>query len=185
MPRILVLYGTTDGHTAKIARALGVALGTHAAHVDVMDAAANPGPASYDAVVVAASIHAGKYQRTVERWVRRHAPVLDGKPTAFVSVCLAVLQRDPSVQQELAAIVGRFLTATGWTPTIEKSVAGALLYTQYNWLKRWVMVRIVRKGGGDTDTSRDYEYTDWADLREFADQFGRLVRERQESGRVA
>jgi menaquinone-dependent protoporphyrinogen oxidase len=117
--------------------------------------------------------------------VRRHAPVLDGKPTAFVSVCLAVLQRDPSVQQELAAIVGRFLTATGWTPTIEKSVAGALLYTQYNWLKRGVMVRIVRKGGGDTDTSRDYEYTDWADLREFADQFGRLVRERQESGRVA
>jgi len=29
--------------------------------------------------------------------------------------------------------------------------------------------------GGDTDTSRDYEYTDWKDLREFTDRFARLV----------
>jgi menaquinone-dependent protoporphyrinogen IX oxidase len=28
------------------------------------------------------------------------------------------------------------------------------------------------KAGGDTDTTRDYEYTNWADLQEFADRFG-------------
>jgi menaquinone-dependent protoporphyrinogen oxidase len=38
-----------------------------------------------------------------------------------------------------------------------------------------MMKRIVRKAGGDTDTSRDYEYTDWGDLRAFADEFGKLV----------
>ena len=37
------------------------------------------------------------------------------------------------------------------------------------------MKRIVRKAGGDTDTSRDYEYTNWADLRGFADRFNRIV----------
>ncbi len=33
------------------------------------------------------------------------------------------------------------------------------------------MRRIARKAGGDTDTSKDYEYTDWNDVRGFADRF--------------
>jgi menaquinone-dependent protoporphyrinogen oxidase len=37
------------------------------------------------------------------------------------------------------------------------------------------MKRIVSKGGGDTDTSRDYEYTDWEDLRTFAREFAGYV----------
>ena len=41
-----------------------------------------------------------------------------------------------------------------------KHVAGALLYTRYNIFKRWIMKRIVAKAGGDTDVSRDYDYTD-------------------------
>jgi len=35
------------------------------------------------------------------------------------------------------------------------------------------MRRIARKEGGDTDTSRDYEYTDWNDLRAFGEAFAR------------
>jgi len=34
------------------------------------------------------------------------------------------------------------------------------------------MKHIVAKAGGDTDTRRDYEYTDWDDLRRFAADFG-------------
>jgi menaquinone-dependent protoporphyrinogen oxidase len=179
VPRILVLYGTTDGQTARIARALGDTLRSQDGDVDVFDARSTcPSPDGYDAVIVAASVHAGGYQRAVRQWVRAHAHALNGKPSAFVSVCLAVLQREPAVQQELTAIVDRFFAATGWHPTMTKNVAGALLYTRYNWMKRWAMLRIVRKAGGDTDTSRDYEYTDWEDLRMFAEQFGRLVCER-------
>jgi len=33
------------------------------------------------------------------------------------------------------------------------------------------MKRIARKSGGDTDTSRDYEYTDWAAVDDFAQRF--------------
>jgi menaquinone-dependent protoporphyrinogen oxidase len=33
------------------------------------------------------------------------------------------------------------------------------------------MRRISRKEGGDTDTSRDYEYTDWAAVDRFAAEF--------------
>lgn len=177
MSRVLILYGTTDGHTRSVAESLGRALqlGGHA--VDVIEAArANPAAREYSAVIVAASLHAGGYQAAVEQWVREHARDLAARPTAFVSVCLGILQRgDAAVMADLDAMVRRFGEKTGWQPGSVKFVAGALLYTRYNVFKRWIMRRIAAKAGGDTDTSRDYVYTDWADLRRFADEFGRRL----------
>jgi menaquinone-dependent protoporphyrinogen oxidase len=174
MTRILVLYGTTHGHTAKIARAIADTLRSQGASADVIEANAEwPEPEDYAAVVVAASVQGGRYQRRVRRWVRANADTLNARPTAFVSVCLGVLQHNPQVQQEVAAIMARFLTAAGWRPSVTTTVAGALPYTRYNPFMRWVMKRIVRKARGDIDTSRDYEYTDWAGLRTFAEDFGR------------
>lgn len=183
MTRILVLYGTTHGHTAKIARAIADTLRSQGASADVIEANAEwPEPEDYTAVVVAASVHEGSYQRPVRRWVRANADALNARPTAFVSVCLGVLQHNPLVQQEVAAIMARFLTAAGWRPAVTTTVAGALLYTRYNPFIRWVMKRIVRKAGGDTDTSRDYEYTDWAGLRTFAEDFGQRAAREVSSG---
>jgi menaquinone-dependent protoporphyrinogen oxidase len=170
MPRLLILYGTTDGHTAKIANFLAGEFRSFGASVDVREArTADPDPAEYAAVIVAASVHGGRYQRAVVRWARTHAAALRGKPGAFLSVCLGVLQPDFEVQRSLGAIINRFELETGWKAPHVKLVAGALPYTRYGWLRRMLMRRIVRKAGGSTDTSRDHEYTDWADLREFAE----------------
>jgi menaquinone-dependent protoporphyrinogen oxidase len=50
--------------------------------------------------------------------------------------------------------------------------AGALAYTRYGFLLRWVMRRIARsRGGRDLDTSRDYVYTDLDSVRRFAEEF--------------
>lgn len=170
MADFLILYGTTDGHTAKVAARLADALRSLGAQVDVANAAALPQPAAddYRAVVVAASVHAGGYQTDVRQWVRQHAAALAERPTAFVSVCLGVLQHDPAVDEQLDSTMQKFFAYTGWTPTVRKIVAGALLYTKYNFIKRLMMRRIVRKAHGDTDTTRDYEYTDWKDLAAFA-----------------
>ena len=178
MSRVLILYGTTDGHTRGIAQALARALQLGGLEADVVDAAApDAGMAGCAAVIVAASVHRGKYQSALIKWVTRHAAELNARPSAFVSVSLGVLQKsDPAVTADLDAIVQRFLGATGWQPGVVKHVAGALLYTRYNVFTRWIMKRIVAKAGGDTDTSRDYVYTDWADLRRFADDFGRRLR---------
>ena len=179
MSRMLVIYGTTEGQTAKVARFIGDALQADGVSADVINAHdGRPSADNYDAVIVAASVHGGGYQRAVRRWVHAEAERLNAKPTAFVSVCLGVLQHEPKVDQELTAVIDRFRTVTGWRPGITKTVAGALPYSRYNWLKRWAMVRIVRKAGGDTDTSRDYEYTDWTELRTFADEFARSLTSR-------
>jgi menaquinone-dependent protoporphyrinogen oxidase len=88
---------------------------------------------------------------------------------------LGVLQQDPKVRQHVAAIVDRFLRSTNWQPSLVENVAGALRYTKYHVIKRWIMKELARRAGGDTDTSRDHEYTNWAGLRAFAGRFGRLV----------
>ena len=178
MLRILLLYGTTDGHTAKIARVLGEMLRQHGALVDVVDAgAAGPGPraADYDGILVAASVHISSYQRGVQRWVRKHSDELKHKPSAFLSVCLGVLQHEPAVQKDLDVILERFFVRTRWRPALTKIVAGALPYSRYGRLKRWAMRRMARRAGVETDPSRDYEYTDWNEVRAFTELFERLV----------
>jgi menaquinone-dependent protoporphyrinogen oxidase len=176
MAKVLVLYGTTDGHTRKVASRLADVIRGHALEVDLVNAdEADPVPIGYAGVIVAASLHAGGYQRSVRRWVAAHVADLTGLTTAFVTVCLGILQHDASVRRDLDRLQGRLLEQTGWQPTVTKYVAGALLYREYNWLKRFVMLRIVRKAGGDTDTSRNYEYTDWNDLSHFAAEYAERV----------
>jgi menaquinone-dependent protoporphyrinogen oxidase len=88
------------------------------------------------------------------------------------------MEKGTKPRQEILQIMRRFLDRCGWQPTITKMVAGALPYTRYSWIKRMMMRRIVAKAGGDTDTSRDYEYTDWNDLRAFSCDFAELTARR-------
>ena len=176
MSRILVLYGTTEGHTRKVANAIGDTMRANGLDVDIVHVdETEPDPAQYAAVIVAASVHGGGYQKPIVNWVREHATQLNRIPTAFVSVCLAVLSKNEAGRNEANAIPQRMFSATQWRPASIKIVAGALLYTHYNFFIRWIMKRIVASAGGDTDTSRDYEYTDWQDLKGFAEEFGRRL----------
>ena len=176
MSHVLVLYGTTDGHTRKVADALRDTLEDEGCRVEVVDAAgAKFGvlPEEYAGVIVAASIHIGEYQRSVRRWVHAHAAALNARPGAFLSVCLAVMERRPQARAEAEQIMQKFLDHSGWRPAASKLVAGAVPFTRYGWFKRMIMKRIVVQAGGQADTSRDYEYTDWDDLRAFARDFVR------------
>lgn len=179
MARILVLYGTTDGHTRKIAERLGGALrdaGCAAEVVEARRAGTAVIPDYYDGVMVAASIHAGGYQRAVRRWVQWHAAGLNDRPSAFVSVCLGVLEQRPEAQRAVREILERFLQRAGWRPEVTQTVAGALPYTRYNWFKKWALRRMAAKAGMQTDTSRDYEFTDWGQVRALAQDFAARVR---------
>lgn len=178
MSRLLIVYGTTDGHTRKIAAAMADTLRADGHAVALFDAAAiDPAvsPAWFDGVLVAGSVHMHAYSRALARWVRAHAPALDARPSAFVSVCLGVLQHDPAVDRDLQKIIGEFLRATRWSARLTKIVAGAIPYTRYGWLKKRLMRRMAARAGGGTDVTRDYEYTDWADVAAFARDFGRRL----------
>lgn len=174
MAHVAVLYGTTEGQTAKIAQAIAAQGRTAGHEVDVLhigqlDEAFDP--SAYDAAIVGASVHEGKHQRYVDRFVERHREWLDSHPSAFFSVALCQASGDAEGARQAQELVMAFVQRTGWKPARTATFAGALKYLEYNWLKRMLMKHIVARAGGDTDTSRDYEYTDWEQVEAFAREF--------------
>ena len=105
-------------------------------------------------------------------------------PSAFVSVNLteaavesskATVEQRGQATRDVQRMLDAFYKATGWHPRYVKAVAGALPYTQFNVLVRFLMKGIARRAGGDADTSRDFVYTNWSDLDRFVDEFAAAV----------
>jgi menaquinone-dependent protoporphyrinogen oxidase len=168
-----LLYATTEGQTALIAERIARTLRDKGHSVDMLPADATqpePDPAAYDGVILGASIHYGHHPAYVLELVRRHRDALDARPCAFFSVSLSAggLRPKPAAAQRY---IDKFLRKTGWQPLLKASIAGALKYSLYGPIKRRVMIVFMTLGGGETDTSRDYEYTDWAAVERFANNY--------------
>jgi menaquinone-dependent protoporphyrinogen oxidase len=172
MARILIAYGTTEGQTAKIAQHIRACLEElgHTAQTELAGELIDADLAGFDVVAIGASMHEGRYQRDVRRFVKAHRIALGATRTAFFSVSLGAASDDPNEQVRVEKVMAEFCTDCDWTPTLTRSFAGALRYTQYSWLKRQIMLHIVAKEGGPTDASQDFEYTDWDEVSRFADE---------------
>jgi menaquinone-dependent protoporphyrinogen oxidase len=177
-----VFYATREGHTRKIAERIAADLRARGALVDLFDVRDCDVPdwSRYSTACLAASVHVGRHEREMIAFATAHRAVLARLDAAFVSVTLSEAgaenpARSTAERQQAAADAQRmidvFARQTGWRPKHTLPVAGALVYSKYNRLVRFIMKRIARKAGAPTDTSRDYEFTDWPALDRFVDGF--------------
>ena len=171
MARLLVVYGTTEGHTRKVALRIGQIARGLGHPVEVMDASLHPAPDGFDAVIVAASVHQLRHQSSVIHFVREHRHALNRVPCAFFSVSLSASLPQPEHQTEAHEVAQEMLDETRWRPERVCLVGGALRYSRYDFLKRLLMQVIARQDGRPTDASRDYEYTDWERLERDVEEF--------------
>jgi len=119
-------------------------------------------------VVVGGSIHGGRHQRAWAEFVERQALHLSARPSAFFSVSLSAGSRNAVEVDAARALAISFVRSAGWEPLRVACFAGKLAYTQYGFIKRFVMQYIARREGAPTDARRDYEFTDWKAVRQFA-----------------
>ena len=179
MARILLLFSTIDGQTERIAGRLREGLQSFG-HTVTSCRAEAPGAfdaiAAHDAVLVGGSIRYGRHSRALESAVRLNRPDLESRPNAFFSVSLSA--GGPGARPaNVAAYLLDFAARTGWRARRTASFGGALLYRRYNPFIRLLMRLIVGSSGGETDTSRNYEYTDWSAVDLLAADFaGDLAR---------
>jgi menaquinone-dependent protoporphyrinogen oxidase len=183
MKTVGVLYATREGHTRRIAEHVAADLrvrGLHPEVENVLERGAAINLRGYSGVILAASVHAGEHESEMVKFVKAHRGELEAMPAAFLSITLseAGAERADATPleharfvEEVEQMIGKFFEETGWHAQRVKPVAGALLYTRYNVLLRFLMKRIARKSGGSTDTSRDHVYTDWQALDQFVDEF--------------
>lgn len=183
MKPILVLYATREGQTRRIAEQVAANLTEKGLSVDLIDAhdiQARISLSAYSAAILAASVHVGKHESEMVRFVRRNRAQLQQLPTAFFSISLSQAGAQDTAapaerRQKAAADVNRMIQAfvrkTQWQPTRVTAVAGALMYSKYGFFVRFIMKQIARHAGASTDTSRDHEFTDWASLTHAVSDF--------------
>ena len=175
MANVLVVFATREGQTRKVADRIASTLRSSGHSVELRDverSARQIDLSPFQAVVVGSPVRAQGYLRSVVRFAREHRVGLEKIRNAFFSVGLAVMSKNSDGRAQTLEIVEKFVKETGWRPRRIELVAGALPWSKYGFLVKFVMKRIVRKEGGDTDTSRDYEYTDWPAVDAFARDLG-------------
>jgi menaquinone-dependent protoporphyrinogen oxidase len=183
MRPIGVLYVTRHGQTEEIARHIAYRLSDLGADVEVLDLdphAESLNLHDYRAVVLAAPVYRERHRREMTEFVKRHLSELQSMPSGFVSVSMSQAgaeRPDASAEEhanavaEVQKLLNQFSEETGWRPEYVQPVAGALMYTKYNVLLRFLMRLISKKHHGSTDTSRDHEYTNWLELDRFVAGF--------------
>jgi menaquinone-dependent protoporphyrinogen oxidase len=160
---VLVLYSSIEGHTERIAQRIAQILRNGGHAVDVAPAGSNVELSRYFAVIVGASVHYGHHPAKLAKWLKGAG--LEGQTSGFFSVSL-------SAKEHYAT---KFLDRAGWRPQLSAVFRGALRYSKYGPIKRRVVQAFAAVGGHDTDTSRDYDYTDWKAVDSFATAFAALV----------
>jgi menaquinone-dependent protoporphyrinogen oxidase len=160
---VLVLFSTREGHTARIAERIAERLRGRGHRVDVVPAGAGIDASGYAGVIVGASVHYGRHPVKLGKWLKNAR--LEGRPSAFFSVSLGA-------KEHYAA---KFLRRAGWQPQLTAVFRGALKYSRYGPIQRRVVQAFAAVAGHDTDTSQDYDYTDWKAVDSFATAFAALI----------
>lgn len=175
---ILVLYASMEGQTKKIAEHMAQALRNKGYQVTTQSSEhlpANYNLDSFGAAILGGSIHIGNYPKHLKKFVKNHTDWLNNTTSGFFTVCMGIRSQQEKSRQEASAFGENFVKEAGWEPVLMATFAGAVKYTQYNFLTRFIMKKISRREGGSTDTSRDHEYTDWDAVTRFAEEFAEKI----------
>ncbi|MDW3780151.1 menaquinone-dependent protoporphyrinogen IX dehydrogenase [Kluyvera cryocrescens] len=175
--KTLMLFSTRDGQTREIAAYLCSQLnelGTDTAMID-LNRTDDIEWQLYDRVIIGASIRYGHFHPALDRFVKKHAAVLQSMPSAFFSVNL-VARKPEKRSPQTNSYTRKFLLRSPWQPDSCAVFAGALRYPRYGWFDRFMIRLIMKMTGGETDTRKEVVYTDWEQVVGFAREIAQLSR---------
>ena len=168
MNNALIAFASRHGQTERIALRVAKVLSDQGVTADLVDLGRvrRPSIADYRLIILAGPVHYGKHPRSLERFIRRNLAALDAVESILISVSNAAIA--PEGEKQAEEYVAELTRRTGWTPQRSLLAAGAIRYTRYGFFLRRMMRRIAATHGRGTDVTRDYEYTYWPEVEEFA-----------------
>jgi menaquinone-dependent protoporphyrinogen oxidase len=171
--RAAVFYATREGQARRVAERAAASLRVQGLDVDLFDVRTLHDRISwpeYRTIFVVASVHLGRHEREMRRFAAQYHAELEAADASLLSLSLsqagaqdeaAPPDRRRQARADVQRMIEAFVAETGWMPAHTLPVAGALAYSKYNFLVKLVMKQIARHNGASTDTSRDWEFTDW------------------------
>ncbi|OOF78245.1 flavodoxin domain-containing protein [Rodentibacter caecimuris] len=69
----------------------------------------------------------------------------------------------------------KLLARIAWQPNFVEVFVGALRYPHYHWFDRVIIHFIMKITQGETNTCREYEYTDWPKVAQFAEKMCKVA----------
>jgi menaquinone-dependent protoporphyrinogen oxidase len=168
----LIVYGTVEGHTRKIADAIASQITAAGDTAHLYDASIPIGDLSLDdfrSCIVAAPVHQKRHPDAVVDFVRATVDKLNAMPSAMVSVSLAAAFPDGA--DDARAFVDHFLQRTGWAPKATHFAAGAVQCSEYDYFTEQILRHVVLKDHSDVEISGEQVFTDWDALNRFVADF--------------
>lgn len=173
MAKILIVYATTDGQTTKISARLQQVMeqqGHQVTAVKVQEADAVD-PASFDKIIVGASIRYGKHSPLITRFIEKNRPILESRPNAFFSVNVVARKPEKSIPEQ-NPYLQKYLRRISWKPRELAVFAGKIDYPSYTFFDRLMIRLIMWITKGPTDPRAVIEFTDWEKVEAFGRQIG-------------
>ncbi|MGF1739267.1 menaquinone-dependent protoporphyrinogen IX dehydrogenase [Photobacterium satsumensis] len=171
MEKVLLLHSSSDGQTVKILRHIEDTLGEDCV-CDLIDLnnATSVNFSDYSRVLIGASIRYGHLNKKLYQFIEKNLLALKQAKVGFFCVNLTA-RKEGKNTPETSVYMKTFLKRSPWQPELQAVFAGALRYPRYSWFDRVMIQLIMRITGGETDTSKEVEYTDWQKVEAFADRF--------------
>jgi menaquinone-dependent protoporphyrinogen oxidase len=180
--RAAVFYATREGQAERVAHRVATDLrgrrpGMNVVDViNVRDVRGLIDWHAYELAFVIASVHTGHHEKEMIEFVKRSKEPLTRLHAPFLSLTLSqagaelstnTLAQRQTAHEDALNMTTDFMRETGWQPSRILPVAGALAYSRYNFLVKFIMKRIARKAGFDGPATRDYEFTNWPAVDRF------------------
>ncbi len=171
--KILIIYSSTDGHTKKICEVIKENLiNKGELHITSIENVFETNIQFYDYIIIGASIRYGKHNRKVFDFIEKNLNIIEKKKNAFFSVNV-VARKNEKNTPETNPYIKKFLSKTRWKPKKLGVFAGKVDYPNYSFLNKQIIRFIMFITKGPIDTSKSFEFTNWDNVKKFAQEINK------------
>lgn len=175
MRKVLVLYYSRGGHTAKISQAIAeqISQDNRCDVFHINEITPEFDWQQYDTIALGACVLYGSYHKSVFEFVTRYQSQLSAVPNSFF--CVNVVARNPEKRiPENNKYLQKFLSLSPWQPGDVKIIAGKVDYPSWTWYDSLAIRLIMKMTNGPTDPKAVIDYTDWQDVKDYAQKIQEL-----------